>query len=69
MLCLCAEKAGEENRELSVSDEEMEEDVFRKRKVELTSAGTGALKKSFTVFKLGKSNFLRNFLPAHLQRR
>ncbi|XP_067052568.1 uncharacterized protein [Acropora muricata] len=35
------EKAEEENRELSVNDEELEEEVFRKRKVELTTAGTG----------------------------
>lgn len=63
MLCLCAEKAEEENRELSANDEELEEEVFRKRKVELTTAGTGALKTSFTE----KSNF-RNFF-AHLQRK
>ncbi|KAK2568308.1 EF-hand calcium-binding domain-containing protein 4B, partial [Acropora cervicornis] len=35
------EKAEEENRELSANDEELEEEVFRKRKVELTTAGTG----------------------------
>lgn len=35
------EQAEEENRELSANDEELEEEVFRTRKVELTTAGTG----------------------------
>lgn len=35
------EQAEEKNRELSANDEELEEEVFRTRKVELTTAGTG----------------------------
>ena len=32
----------EEDHKMTASDEELEEDVFRKRKAELISAGTGA---------------------------
>ena len=58
----------EENRELSANDEELEEEVFRKRKVELTTAVTGAPKTSFTVCKLEKSNFRNFFAPLNANR-
>ena len=57
MLCLCVEQAEEENRELSANDEELEEEVFRKRKVELTTAGTGALKTSLQIREIKFSQF------------
>ena len=67
MLCLCAEQAEEENRELSANDEELEEEVFRKRKVELTTAGTGALKTYFTVCKIREIKFSQFFCALKTQ--